>query len=43
MFQAFINNMLKEYLDEFVLVYIDDILIYSDIFEEHVEHVRKIL
>ena len=42
-FQAFIDNVLKEYLDEFVLVYIDDILVYSDTFEEHVKQVRLVL
>ena len=28
-FQAFINNVLREYLNQFVVVYLDDILIYS--------------
>ena len=42
-FQAFIDNVLREYLDEFVLVYIDDILVYSDTYEEHVKQVRKVL
>ena len=42
-FQAFINNVLKEYLDNFILVYIDDILIYLNIFKEHVQQVQKVL
>ena len=42
-FQAFIDSVLEEYLDQFVLVYIDDILVYSDTFEEHVKHVLKVL
>ena len=34
-FQSYINNVLQEYLDVFVTVYIDDILIYSENEEEH--------
>ncbi len=30
-------------LDRWVIVYIDDILIYSDTLEEHVRHVRSVL
>ena len=42
-FQAFINNVLREYLDQFVVVYLDDILIYSKMREQYVQHVRKVL
>jgi hypothetical protein len=36
------NNIFWEWLDDFVVVYIDDILIYSGSLEEHVEHFWKV-
>ena len=42
-FQIFINDILKEYLNKFVLVYINNILIYLDTFEEHVKYIEKVL
>lgn len=42
-FQAFINNVLRQHLDVFVTVYLDDILVYSKTKEEHVKHVRLVL
>jgi len=42
-FQRLINNTLREYLDDFVITYLDDILIYSDDLEMHRSHVHKIL
>jgi hypothetical protein len=41
--QQFVNDTLREFLDVFCAVYIDDILIYSNSKKEHVEHVRKVL
>jgi hypothetical protein len=36
------NDIFHEWLDDFVVVYIDDILIYSSSLEEHAEHLRKV-
>ncbi len=37
-FCTLMNNVFQEWLDDFVVVYIDDILVYSNSMEEHVEH-----
>jgi hypothetical protein len=37
------NKIIMEYLDKFVVVFIDDILIYSKNEEEHEEHLRLVL
>ena len=42
-FQAFINNILREYLDVFYTIYINDIVVYSKTKEEHIKHVSKVL
>jgi hypothetical protein len=42
-FQSFINNVLRKHLDRFVIVYVDDILVYSKSITEHVGHVRQVL
>jgi transcription initiation factor IIE alpha subunit len=42
-FQAMINKVLHELLDEGVIVYIDDILIYSEDEESHIRLVKKVL
>ena len=39
-FQQKINNVLKEHLNEFVIIYLNDIIIYSDIEKEYEEHVK---
>ena len=42
-FMDLMNRIFRPYLDQFVIVFIDDILIYSGSGEEHVEHLRIIL
>ncbi|GJX32064.1 putative reverse transcriptase domain-containing protein [Tanacetum coccineum] len=42
-FMDLMNRMCKPYLDKFVIVFIDDILIYSCNKEEHANHLRIIL
>lgn len=43
LFQSTMNRIFNDYLDDFVMVYLDDILIYSKSKEEHEFHVRKVL
>src|SRR4051795_3550820 len=42
-FQALVQDILKPLLDICVIVYIDDILIYSHNDQEHVQHIRQVL
>jgi len=37
------NRVFKPYLDKFVAVFIDDILVYSKTREEHADHLRTVL
>ena len=39
-FQRLMNKVFKKELDAFILVYLDDILIFSKTKEEHLEHIR---
>src|SRR6266496_1416024 len=39
-FQRLMNFVLQEHLGEFVMVYLDDIFIYSQTYEEHVQHIE---
>jgi len=42
-FMDLMNHVFASYLDQFVVVFIDEILIYSKTKEEHAEHLRIIL
>ena len=39
-FQRLMNKIFREELDAFVLVYLDDILIFSQTLHEHIQHIR---
>lgn len=42
-FMEYMNRIFHPYLDKFVVVFIDDILVYSKSEEEHAEHLRVVL
>lgn len=42
-FQTMMNSILRPFLNKYVIVYLDDILIYSETKEEHIKHVEAVL
>ncbi len=36
------NDIFQKWLDDFVVIYIDEILVYNNSMEKHVEHLRKV-
>ena len=42
-FQNLMNDVLRDFLDDFAIVYLDDILIFSATLDEHKRHVRSVL
>ena len=42
-FMNLMNDVLADYLDDFIVVFLDDILIYSKTIEDHVVHLQKVL
>ena len=42
-FMCLMNGVFREYLDKFVIVFLDDILIYSKSEKEHEHHLRMVL
>jgi len=42
-FMRVMNDVLRPFIDDFVIVYIDDILVFSNTWEGHVNHVKQTL
>ncbi|KAH9697420.1 Endonuclease [Citrus sinensis] len=42
-FCTLMNKVLQPFLDRFVVVYLDDIVVYSTTLEEHAQHLRQVL
>ena len=42
-FQKRINSVLGEYLDEFIIVYLNNIIIYSNSKKEHFQYIKQVL
>src|SRR5947207_8702195 len=43
MFQELINHVLYNHLNEFIITYLDNILIYSENEKDHKKHVKEVL
>ncbi|KAK3136490.1 hypothetical protein QOZ80_5BG0436430 [Eleusine coracana subsp. coracana] len=41
-FQALMNDVLRDFICRFILVFFDDILIYSESWSRHMQHVRAV-
>ena len=42
-FMRLMNEVLKRFLGKFVIVYLDDIMIFNRTKEEHIEHIKQVL
>jgi hypothetical protein len=42
-FMCVMNDVFRPFIDDFVIVYLDDILVFSRTWDEHVKHVRQVL
>ena len=42
-FKRLMNNVLRPFIDSFVVFYLDDILIFSKTWFEHLQHVEQVL
>ena len=42
-FQRFMRSCLSEYRDDFAILYLDDLLVHSGSFEDHLKHARLVL
>ncbi len=42
-FQRLINKVLRQYIEKFVQVYLNDVIIYSNNLKEHKKHIKAVL
>lgn len=42
-FFTLMNNVLRDYIDHFVVVYLDNMVVYRNSLEENLDHIRKVL
>jgi hypothetical protein len=42
-FMHLMNHILRVFIGKFMVVYFDDILIYSKSFDKHINHIRQVL
>ena len=42
-FQSYVNKLFSDMLDLFVCIYLDDFMIFSKTYADHVQHVGKVL
>ncbi|KAI5323729.1 hypothetical protein L3X38_032801 [Prunus dulcis] len=42
-FMRLMNEVLRPFIDDFVIVYLDDILIFSVTWEDHLHHIAQVL
>ena len=42
-YMSLMHQIFHPFLDKFVIIYVDDILVYSPTLEEHTEHLRQVL
>jgi hypothetical protein len=42
-FMCVMNDVFRPFIDEFVIVYLDNILVFSETWDDHVRHVKKVL
>ena len=40
---SLMNDIFRPYLDKFVIIFLDDILIFSKSFKQHLEHIQQVL
>ena len=42
-FQRYMEETLQDYRDDFAMPYLDDVIVYSDSFLQHLDHICKVL